>query len=275
MRAEGKLLSGVIMTLLVGCATHQSPTGRDQMLMFSADQMRELGAQSFEKIKQQETRSTDARVNAYVQCVADALTAPGVLAQVDPGQVERWEVVVFESKQVNAFALPGGHIGVYTGLLDVAQTPDQLAAVMGHEIGHVLADHGNEQVSRGQLTNAGLQIAQVALGASGTENSDLIMAGLGLGAQVGIMLPFGRQQESESDVIGLSLMAYAGFDPSAAVTLWQNMAKASGGAPPEFLSTHPSSQTRISQLSSLQSDAVPIYQKALAQGRKPTCKAPD
>ncbi len=266
---------GVVMALLVGCATHQSPTGRDQMLMFSAEQMRELGAQSFEQIKQKETASTDPKVNAYVRCIADALTAPEVLGQVDPGQSERWEVVVFESEQVNAFALPGGHIGVYTGLLGVAETPDQLAAVMGHEIGHVLADHGNEQVSRGQLTNAGLQIAQVALGASGTENSDLIMAGLGLGAQVGIMLPFGREQESESDVIGLSLMAHAGFDPAAAVTLWQNMAKASGGAPPEFLSTHPSSQTRIRQLSSLQEEARPKYQQALAAGRKPSCQKPN
>ncbi|WP_345333435.1 M48 family metallopeptidase [Ferrimonas pelagia] len=258
---------------LTACTAH-SPTGRGQMLMYSPDDMRQMGAQSFAQIKQQETVSTNRQINTYVRCIADALTQPQHLAAIDPQQVEAWEVVVFESEQVNAFALPGGHIGVYTGLLEVAQTPDQLAAVMGHEIGHVLADHGNEQVSRGQMTNAGLQIAQIALGASGTANSDMIMAGLGLGAQVGILLPFGREQESESDVIGLELMARAGFDPAAAVTLWQNMAKASGSAPPELLSTHPSSQSRIADLQSRQGAAGQLYNQAKASGQRPNCRVP-
>ncbi|SHH72946.1 M48 family metallopeptidase [Ferrimonas marina] len=260
--------------MLAACST-QSPTGRGQMLLFSPDEMRQMGAQSFEQIKQQETISKDAATNRYVSCIADALTEAQHLAAIDPEQVETWEVVVFDSDQVNAFALPGGHIGVYTGLLKVAKTQDQLAAVMGHEIGHVLANHGNEQVSRGQMTNAGLQIASVALGAGGVDNSDMIMAGLGMGAQVGIILPFGREQELESDIIGLELMARAGFNPSASVSLWQNMAKASGGgAPPEMLSTHPSHDSRISELRYRQNQAQQWYQAARQAGHQPQCQPP-
>ncbi|MBW3139915.1 M48 family metallopeptidase [Ferrimonas balearica] len=270
-----RILAMVAMVLaLVSCTNQKSPTGRGQMLMYSQAEMRELGAQSFAQIKQQEKASTDRAINAYVRCVADAVTDPALLATIDPTQQETWEVVVFESDQVNAFALPGGHIGVYTGLLNVAKTPDQLATVLGHEVAHVLADHGNEQVSRAQMTNAGLEIVQIALGASGTENQDLIMAGLGLGAQVGIALPFGRQQESEADVVGLELMAKAGFDPAASVELWRNMARASGGAPPELLSTHPSHGTRIEDLQNLQSKAGQWYQQARAEGRAPGCRVP-
>ncbi|QIZ75913.1 M48 family metallopeptidase [Ferrimonas lipolytica] len=259
---------------LVAC-TATSPTGRDQILMFSADEMRTMGDQSFEQIKQKEKISTDKAINAYVQCVTAALTKPEHLQAIDASQTESWDLVVFDSDQVNAFALPGGHIGVYTGLLKAAQTPDQLAAVIGHEIGHVLADHGNEQVSRGQATEMGMQMIQVALGATGTPNQDMIMAGLGLGAQYGVILPFGRQQESESDVIGIELMARAGFDPAQSITLWQNMAKASGGsAQPEFMSTHPSHDTRITELSNRQPESQALYKQAQQQGYRPSCKVP-
>ncbi|WP_298441283.1 M48 family metallopeptidase [uncultured Ferrimonas sp.] len=252
-----------------------SPTGRNQLLMFSADEMRQMGDQSFAQIKQKEQLSTNKAINQYVQCVTAALTKPEHLRAVDDSQQEQWDLVVFDSDQVNAFALPGGHIGVYTGLLKAAQTPDQLAAVIGHEIGHVLADHGNEQVSRGQATNLGLQVIEAALGASGSQNQGMIMAGLGLGAQVGILLPFGRQQESESDVIGLELMARAGFDPAASIALWQNMAKASGGnAPMEFMSTHPAHDTRINELSKRQPEAQGLYKQAQQQGYQPQCKVP-
>ncbi|WP_028117543.1 M48 family metallopeptidase [Ferrimonas senticii] len=269
---------GIVALMLLGLSgcLATSPTGRNQLMMFSAEQMRQLGSESFAQIKQQEPISQDAAVVAYVQCVADALTQPSLLQAIDPSQQERWQLVVFESDQVNAFALPGGYIGVYRGLLKAAQTPDQLAAVIGHEIGHVLANHGNEQVSRGQATNVGLQMIDVALGASGTGNREMIMAGLGLGAQVGIMLPFGRQQESESDVIGLELMARAGFDPAAAIALWQNMAQVSGGGgQPEFLSTHPSHSNRIAELSRRQAEAQQWYQQAQQQGQRPNCKVPN
>ncbi len=257
------LLSSVL--LLTGCATTQSPTGRGQTLLFSSQEMTELGNSSFAQIKQQEQASQDKALNAYVSCVADRIT------QALPDQSLPWEVVVFESEQVNAFALPGGHIGVYTGLLDVAVTADQLATVIGHEVAHVLANHSNEQVSRAQMTGAGMQLADLALGAGGIADKELYMAALGLGVQVGYILPYGRSQESEADVIGVELMAKAGFDPAASVELWRNMSKAGGEQGPELLSTHPSHGQRIAQLQQMQAKAQPLYQ-ANKSSVKNTCQ---
>ncbi|WP_413112841.1 M48 family metallopeptidase [Thaumasiovibrio sp. DFM-14] len=256
-------LAVISSVLLAGCA--QSPTGRDQILMFSTNEMSQLGSQSFEQLKQQERISTDKAVNQYVQCVANSITN---IVGTRPG-FEQWEVVVFDSEQVNAFALPGGKIGVYTGLLNVTKTEDQLASVIGHEIGHVLANHSNERLSRSQLAGLGLQVASVAVQGSGYgEYHDLTMAGLGLGVQYGVLMPYGRSQESESDIIGVQLMNQAGYDPNASIELWKNMAKISGEQPPEFLSTHPSHNTRIGELSE------EINRLPSNQVSKPNCKRP-
>lgn len=259
-------LAALCSTLLASCA--QSPTGRSQMLLFSPQQMSQLGADSFEQMKKQEKVSKDARMNAYVSCVAKAVTA-----QV-PSQygITSWEVVVFDSKQVNAFALPGGKIGVYSGLLKVAKNQDQLATVIGHELTHVLAQHSNERLSRSQLTGLGLAAADIAMGSS--EYRGATMAALGLGVEVGVMLPYGREQESEADRLGLDLMARAGFNPAEAVPLWQNMSAAAGGkAQPQLLSTHPSNENRIAELQAQQAEAVPLYEQARASGLEPQCKA--
>ncbi len=258
-------LAALCSTLLASCA--QSPTGRSQMLLFSPQQMSKLGADSFEEMKKQEKVSTDAKMNAYVSCVAKAVTA-----QV-PSQygITSWEVVVFDSKQVNAFALPGGKIGVYSGLLKVAKNQDQLATVIGHELTHVLAQHSNERLSRSQLTGLGLAAADIAMGSS--EYRGATMAALGLGVEVGVMLPYGREQESEADRLGLDLMARAGFNPAEAIPLWQNMSAAAGGnAPPQLLSTHPSNENRIAELQAQQAEAVPLYEQARASGLVPQCK---
>lgn len=238
-----KIYTGAaLLGVLMGCTT--SPTGRSQFILVSGSEMASLGAQSFSQLKEKEKISTDKKTIKYVQCVTDAILA------VTPPQADfkKWEVVVFDSDQVNAFALPGGKIGVYTGLLKVAKTPDQLASVIGHEVGHVMANHGGERVSSSLAANSALQITNIALGASGTANADLIMAGLGVGLNVGVLLPFSRTHESESDLIGVRLMNEAGFDPNQSVALWRNMAKASDGSPPEILSTHPSHDTRIADL---------------------------
>lgn len=259
-------LAALCSTLLASCA--QSPTGRSQMLLFSPQQMSKLGADSFEEMKKQEKVSKDARMNAYVSCVAKAVTA-----QV-PSQygITSWEVVVFDSKQVNAFALPGGKIGVYSGLLKVAKNQDQLATVIGHELTHVLAQHSNERLSRSQLTGLGLAAADIAMGSS--EYRGATMAALGIGVEVGVMLPYGREQESEADRLGLDLMARAGFNPAEAVPLWQNMSAAAGGkAPPQLLSTHPSNENRIAELQAQQAEAMPLYEQARAAGLVPQCKA--
>ncbi|WP_407333692.1 M48 family metallopeptidase [Enterovibrio sp. 27052020O] len=256
-------LAVALLGVLVGCTT--SPTGRSQFILVSGSEMATLGNQSFSELKEQEKISTDKQTNQYVQCVTDALL------KVTPPQpdFENWEVVVFDSDQVNAFALPGGKIGVYTGLLKVAKTQDQLASVIGHEIGHVMANHGSERVSSSVAANSALQITSIALGASGTANSDMIMAGLGLGVNVGVLLPFSRAHESESDLIGVQLMNDAGFDPKESVQLWKNMAAASEGAPPEIMSTHPSHDTRIDDLNAA------ISRLPASSLRAPNCGKPN
>ncbi|MGR5132623.1 M48 family metallopeptidase [Vibrio alfacsensis] len=238
--------ASTLLTIAGLTACSASPTGRNQILMFSDQEMSSLGANSFEQMKKEIPINKDKKVNAYVRCVAKQIT------NTIPPQAgfKDWEVVVFDSDQVNAFALPGGKIGVYTGLLNVAKNQDQLATVIGHEVAHVLADHSNERLSQSQLANAGLSLANVALGASEyKEYQQVTMSALGLGVQYGVILPYGRTQESEADIVGLEFMAKAGFDPNQSVDLWKNMGKASGGSqPPEFFSTHPSHSTRIKDL---------------------------
>lgn len=264
------VISLLAATVLSACVSTQSPTGRSQTLLFSETQMQKMGSESFATMKKDQKISQDKALTAYVNCVAKRIT------DVLPGEAKPWELVLFESDQVNAFAVPGGYIGVYTGLLKVANTQDQLATVLGHELAHVLAHHGNEQVSRAQMTGIGIQLADVALGASGVSNKDLYMSALGLGAKVGYILPFGRTQESEADVMGLEFMARAGFDPSQSVLLWQNMAKAGGAQGPELLSTHPSHDRRIQDLQAMQSQVLPLYQAArkqsLTECTKPSTK---
>jgi predicted Zn-dependent protease len=203
--------------------------------------------------------------NDYVQCVADAITAQ-VPSTVFSGE---WEVVVFDDEQINAFALPGGKIGVYTGILNVAENQHQLAAIIGHEVGHVIAEHGNERMSQSTLINVGSQAVGQVLAANEVPQSGPIMAAIGLGMQVGVQLPFSRTHESEADVIGLQLMAKSGFDPRQSVNLWQNMDAASGGERPmEFLSTHPAPQTRIDNLQANMQAAYADYQAAPS---RPSC----
>ena len=208
-------------------------------------------------------------MRAYVQCIANA-----IIPQLDEdNNPALWEVRVFADDQANAFALPGNKIGVYEGLLKYAVNQHQVAAVMGHELAHVVAQHGNERVSDQLAAQAGLTIAAIALGTSSAsdDNKALVLAGLGLGVQYGVILPFSRTHESEADLIGVELMAESGFDPRESVKLWENMAKA-GGQAPEFLSTHPSSSTRIKDLNARMPRALDAYSKAQAANKKPNCQ---
>ena len=263
------LISTAIFAL-TACST--SPTGRSQVLLHSPSQLNKMGSQSFEQMKQQQTISKDKKVNQFVQCVADSIT-PNVKSSVHKGA---WEVVVFDSEQVNAFALPGGKIGVYTGILNVTENAGQLAAIIGHEVGHVIAQHSNERLSSSQLSQGVLVVAGVTMAAKDVDNKALILAGLGVGVQYGILMPYGRAHETEADIIGQDLMAVSGFDPKESVKLWQNMAKLSKGAPPEFFSTHPSNQTRIKGLTKHLSKSEPMYAQANKQTKcvKPVIPKP-
>lgn len=256
------LLAVALMTLVVGCKT--SPTGRTQVALYSDSQMSQMGVASFEQMKTQQKVSKDSRVNNYVRCIAK-----DVIAVLPPKYAkQQWEVVVFDDPSANAFALPGGKIGVHTGLLKVAKNQDQLASVLGHEVGHVIAEHSNERVSRSTLLSTGMQIGAAAMQMKNVQYRNEIMQLLGLGAQFGLVLPFSRTHESEADLIGLDLMAKAGFDPQESVSLWHNMAEAGSGKTPEFMSTHPSPANRIEQLQSYMANAKKLQQQS---GKKPKC----
>lgn len=256
----------VLLAAAAGCA--KSPTGREQLLLFPESRMNKMGRQQFAQLKQEKPIVQDAGVNRYVRCVALAVAAQ---ARDETG-VSDWEVMVFRDDTANAFALPGGRIGVHSGLLPVAKTPGQLAAVLGHEVGHVIAHHGNERVSQALGVQLGLAAAAAAM--EREQNRDLVLGALGLGAQYGVLLPFSRTHESEADRIGQRLMAEAGFDPHAAIDLWQNMEAAHGGGPPEWMSTHPAPGNRIEQLRQGLGRTVPIYEQARRQGRNPQCGPP-
>jgi predicted Zn-dependent protease len=261
----------ILPLLLVACAT--SPTGRKQLHLLPSSQMDQLGVQAFQQMKAQTRQEADPQTNAFVHCVADAIVGaiPSNLRGEAPS---KWEVVVFEDETPNAFALPGGKIGVHTGMMKLAKTDAQLAAVIGHEVGHVLAEHGNERVSQGLAAQSGMALLSI-LAATDDEGKarkrQLLLGLIGLGAQVGVLLPFSRTHESEADQMGIDLMARAGFNPQESVTLWENMEKAGGQQPPEFLSTHPSHGSRIAHLKEHLKDATPLYQDALAKGQQPRC----
>lgn len=184
-----------------------------------------------------------------------------------------WQITVFDNDEaVNAFALPGGYIWVYTGLLKIIDNQDQLAAVIGHEIAHVTAGHPNARLSSQYATQAGLQAVNAFLEGQVGGSTKTIMALLGLGSQVGILLPFSRSQEQEADILGLQYMARAGFDPGQSIQLWKNMSRAGGEKPPEFLSTHPSDYSRIQTLQAHMPEAMELYRRARQQNRIPQCR---
>ncbi|MFA7388686.1 MAG: M48 family metallopeptidase [Thiohalobacteraceae bacterium] len=247
-----------VSVALLACAT--SPTGQRQLQLVPEQQLAEMGATAYQQMKQETPVSQQANLRNYVLCVANAIT------REVPGGTQ-WEVTLFEDKAVNAFALPGGKIGVYTGLLNVAVNQHQLAAVLAHEVAHVLAEHPNARVSAAYATQAGLDIVQTLAGASSPGKQSLLGL-LGVGAQYGILMPYGRAQETEADVLGINLMARAGFDPRESIALWRNMSKAGGAQPPELLSTHPSNETRIQRLQEELPVAMPVYERA---ANKPNC----
>lgn len=259
----------VCALLLSACATTTSSTGRKQYVgAVSQAQLDQLGTQAFDQMKGQKPLTQDGKQSAYLSCVVDA-----IVRELPPQWRQGgWQEAVFVDKNPNAFALPGGKVGVYTGIFDVARNQDQLAAVVGHEIGHVIERHHDERVTRQMGASGVVQLLGVIAGAKyGDGGSQLATQGGSLLAQGGFLLPGTREQETEADVVGQRLMAQAGFDPRQAVDLWQNMLGASGSRPPEWLSTHPDPRSRIGELRKRAETLMPTYEQARAAGRKPAC----
>ncbi len=250
----------LVMIFLSACAT--TPTGRSQFVFMPDNEVDAMGLQAFDNLKKEKPISGNAGYIQFVQCISNAITR-------EVGG--EWEVVVFDEASLNAFALPGRKIGVHTGLVDLVDNQDQLATVIGHEVGHVLAKHSNERMSQELGTQMGISLIS-AVAAPQTALGQTAVSLLGVGAEYGVIMPFSRLHESEADIIGLDLMAKAGFYPIESVTLWQKMAQASKGAQPaEFLSTHPSHATRIEDLQAHMPIALKLKQQANAQGKNPHC----
>jgi predicted Zn-dependent protease len=249
------LLAGLLG--FTGCTTVPH-TGRSALHLVSPEQLAASAAVQFGQIKQQTPISTDPTYNAMVRRVGDriAYVAAPDLPNAD------WEFVVFEDDEmVNAFAMPGGKVAVYTGLFEVVQSDDDLAIVIGHEVAHVVAGHSAERVSQQMLAAGGALALQI--GTSDSDMSDdqrrLLLGAYGAGASLGFMLPYSRLHEAEADEIGLIYSAKAGYDPRAAFGFWQRMAATSPGAPPEFLSTHPAAETRMRRIRVMMPRMMNIY----------------
>ncbi|MGY6275678.1 M48 family metallopeptidase [Methylomonas sp. MgM2] len=244
---------------LSACAT--SPTGRSQLLYMPDDQVNQMGLQAFDSMKSKNPISRNPNYNQFAQCVAYALT------REVGGQ---WEVVVFEDETLNAFALPGNKIGVHSGLIDLVDNQDQLATVIGHEIGHVMSRHSNERLSQETAVNTGMAMIQ-AVAQPQSALGQTTMGLLGVGAEYGILMPYSRVHETEADTIGLDLMARAGFDPRQSINLWLKMDQAAKTQPIEFLSTHPSHSSRIDNLNQHMNKALQLQQQAQQMGKQPRC----
>jgi metalloendopeptidase OMA1, mitochondrial len=234
-------------------------TGRVQRVALSSAQEETLGFQAFQEVLASSDVVESGPAVEAVRRVSSRIAAQTGKAAED----FKWQVSVVNSEQVNAFCLPGGKIVVYTGILPVAESEAGLATVIGHEVAHAVARHGAQRVFQNQIVQTALVGASFSLSDMDYRQRQSIMGLLGAGAQYGILLPFGRDHESEADQMGLLYMARAGYDPRESISFWERMGRAAGaGQPPEFMSTHPSHGTRIRNLQEFMPRAVEEYEKA-------------
>ena len=279
------LFAGYAAWQWFGSAKVDPYTGEKAHYGATAEEEVQLGAQAFQQVvgeanAQGALLPPDAQVSRQIREIAQRLVArvPQVTADLaaqygqqapTDHQSFQWDVAVIQSDQANAFCLPGGKMAVYTGLLPIAQNQDGMAVVMGHEIAHALLRHGSQRMAQQKLVQMGQMAAGVALGGMDPQQQQAIMAALGAGAQYGLILPYGRNHESQADQVGLMLAAAACFNPREAIPLWERMSQLEGGErPPEFASTHPDPANRIAHLQSMMPQAEQYYTK-YCQGKAP------
>ncbi|MCG8442550.1 MAG: M48 family metallopeptidase [Caulobacterales bacterium] len=232
------LAAGTVVAIAPSCATNPE-TGRSQFILVSTEQLAQLSSSSWAELKQAEKVSNDRQLNAQLQRIGGRITEAAGRAGPE------WEYAVFDSDAKNAFVLPGKQVGFYRGIMELADNDDQIATVLGHEVGHVTGRHAAERYSQ-QLAAAGITtVAAVAAASSDNKHADTWAAALGLGVQFGIILPYSRKHESEADLLGVDYMYRAGYDTREAVRFWEKMSADGGERPPEFMSTHPDPERRI------------------------------
>ncbi len=262
---QSTLIFVVCSIFVLSCSTVPL-TGRKQLNLVPQSEMLTMSFQQYGDFLKQNKLSSDPKASALVKNVGTRIEGAvtkycaekGLSSQLDG---YKWEFNLVDSKEVNAWCMPGGKVVVYTGILPITKDENGLAVVLGHEIAHAVAQHGNERMSQGLIAQAGGMALQEALAQKPAETQQLWMSVFGVGAQYGILLPYSRTQESEADHLGLIFMAMAGYDPQGALTFWQRMAAQSGGnAPPAFLSDHPSDQSRIDAIKAELPEAQKYYQ---------------
>lgn len=255
----------LITFMLVSSCSNVPVTGRKQLNLIPASQMMSMSYQQYDEFLKSNKLSTNAQQTQMVKTVGNKIkTAVEAYFQQQGNSSHlegyNWDFNLVESPEANAWCMPGGKVVFYTGILPITKDETGLAVVMGHEIAHAIAEHGNERMSQALLTEMGGVALAVALQEKPEQTQQLWMTAYGIGSQMGVMLPFSRLHESEADRLGLIFMAMAGYDPNKAVDFWQRMADMKGGqAPPEFLSTHPSDNTRIRQIRERLPEAMKYY----------------
>ncbi len=258
----------LLVTAAVAASCASSPTGRSQLVFMSEAELEREGRARFEAIRETQALVTDRATIDYVACVTNA-----VVNQLEGDAKDMyWELAIVDNPAVNAQVLPGGKIVVYSGILAVAENQDQLAAVIGHEIAHVTARHPNERMSRIAATNAVADTATLVLGGGYARQTAAASSAVNPISTYLVMFPHTRTQETEADIVGLEYMARAGFDPRESVELWKAMEAKNASSVPEYMSTHPSSETRINDLIEHYPTALVYYNQAQQEGLYPDCK---
>lgn len=257
-------LFAALFMFLGACVTNPI-TGRQQLLLIPSSEMLSMSFSQYGQFLKDHKLSSDQQSAAMVKRVGRRIQGAVERYAKEKGWEDRlagykWEFNLVESKEVNAWCMPGGKVVVYTGILPLTQNEIGLGVVLGHEIAHAIAEHGNERMSQGLLVQLGGVALQEAVKSQAKETQQLWTTAFGVGAQFGVLLPFSRSHESEADHMGLIFMAMAGYDPHEAAVFWKRMAeKSKGSAPPEFLSTHPSDETRIDDINRLMPEAMQYY----------------
>lgn len=243
----------LVAVLVLGSCSTVPVTGRKQMLLVSDSEVLTSSLTEYQNYMNSATKSTNTQLSSQVTRVGKNIAAATEAYLKQSGQESEiknfsWEFNLVKSDELNAFCMPGGKIVVYEGLMKIVSSDDELAVVLGHEVAHAVAKHSNERMSQQVLSQYGANILGVALSNKSSAIQSVAGQVYGLGTQYGVTLPFSRKHESEADYIGLIFMRLAGYDPNVALNFWQKMSSSSSSSTPEFMSTHPSDQTRISQI---------------------------
>lgn len=268
-----KMVFTIITLVVIFSCTNNKITGRKQLNIVTNAQMISLAETEYAEVLKKSKVVTNTKASAtvasigkrIVEAVNNYYAAQGIQSLL---KEYKWEYNLIESKEANAWCLPGGKIAVYSGLLPITENNDALAVVMGHEIAHALAEHGKERVNQQIINSGGAITLQVLTANQSQANQHLFLQAFGVVSEYGVILPFSRKQELEADKLGLKFAAMAGFDPKTAVPLWQRMAAMSqGNKPPEFASTHPAEETRIAELKKLMPEAIALYETTINKAK--------